>query len=68
MALLAALLLDAAPTAQMPSPPSPAPRITAVARATVMIVRAERVSVDRSPDGAERRVRRTPQGLLIEFD
>jgi hypothetical protein len=68
MNLLAALLLFTAPTASpVELPPAPRAGVSVTARASVVIVRAERVGAQPDPAGVERRTRQTPQGLLVEF-
>jgi hypothetical protein len=68
MSLLATLLLVVVP----PTPPAEqagaqSMRVRASARASVEILRAERVSSRPNPDGIQRRIRQTPLGSLVEF-
>ncbi|MGH6785984.1 MAG: hypothetical protein ACREBO_04075 [Novosphingobium sp.] len=65
MALLAILLLAAAPGADDARAPRPA--VSLRASATAEIIRSEIAEPSAAPERVERRVKRGPRGVLIEF-
>lgn len=68
MSVLAALLLAAAPSVPATDAPvTPRQGVSVTARASVEILRAERVGGAPEPRRVERRERQTDKGLVVEF-
>jgi hypothetical protein len=67
MNLLVTLLLVVAPSTPPAEQGAPSVGVRASARASLEILRAERISSRPDPEGVERSIRRTPKGLLVEF-